>query len=261
MNSYSNSIRTVCRSGSKIRFAAFCCVYFLVGGSLTGQAQDVKRSVAGYDIGKVLHQDDFENNLAAWSIEQQAGGTSKIVSGKLEIEDAKGCTIWFRKKLEARVLIEYDIKMIDAGGPHDRVSDLNCFVMTVDPENPEDLLKNGSQRHGDFKNYHGLRLYYVGYGANNNSTARFRRYPGDGTRPVLPEHDLKRSHIPNQTRHVQIMSTKGRFLYLIDGKTVFDIKDPDPFVSGWFGFRTVRNHMTIDNFRVWQVNGAQPRKE
>jgi len=210
-----------------------------------------RRAVAKHAVEQLIHHDDFEDDLSSWAIEQSEGGTSQIRDGAQEIEDGKGCTIWFMEKLEAPVLSEYDIKMIEAGGPVDRVSDLNCFVMAIDRKNSDDLLKNGPQRGGDFKNYHGLRLYCVGHGANDNSTARFRRYPGDETRPVLPGHDLKASHIPNQTRHVQIISTKGRFLRLIDGKTVFDIKDPDPSTSGWFGFRTVRNHMTIDNFRVW----------
>ena len=103
---------------------------------------------------------------------------------------------------------------------------------------------------------HSLRLYYVGYGANQNKTARFRRYTGDGKRPLLPEHDLKRRHLPNRERRVQIISTKGEFKYLIDGELVFDVEDSEPYTQGWFGFRTVRNHMTIDNFRVYRISRA-----
>lgn len=113
--------------------------------------------------------------------------------------------------MQAPVLIECDIVMIDAGGRYDRLSDLNSFTMAIDPKNPDDLLAGGAQRGGSFKKYHHLRLYYVGYGANNNKTTRFRRYLGDGTRNVLSEHDLKGRHIPNQVRRVQIHSTRGKF--------------------------------------------------
>ncbi len=209
--------------------------------------------VAGRRVSKLLHSEDFDSDLGHWSVEQMPGGTATVHRGILEIDDAKGCTIWFRNKLSAPVLIEFDIKMIQDGGPHDRTSDLNSFTMAIDPQNPDDLLAGGDARGGSFKNYHPLRLYYVGYGANKNRTARFRRYAGDGSRPVLPEHDLERSHIPNQWRRVQILSTQGNYKYLIDDEVIFNVDDSDPYLSGWFGFRTVRNHMAIDRFRVWQL--------
>ena len=212
-----------------------------------------KRSIEGYQIGELLHRDDFQHGTENWAIEQMQGGKTFISKGVMEIDDAKGCTVWYRKVLTAPLLIEFDVKMIDTGGPNDRVSDLNSFTMAIDPKAPGDLFSNASTRDGSFKTYHGLKLYYVGFGANNNRTARFRRYVGDGTRPLLPQHDLKRSHLPNQWRRVQILSTNGEFKYLIDSERVFDIQDPEPYLSGWFGFRTVRNHMAIDRFRVWHL--------
>jgi hypothetical protein len=212
-----------------------------------------------YHVTELIHEDDFEVNASAWAVEQMEGGTTDVHYGVMEIEDAKGCTVWFRHRMSAPVLIEFDVKMIQGKGPFDRVSDLNSFTMAIDPENPDDILANGANRGGSFKNYHSLKLYYVGYGANNNKTARFRRYVGDGTRPVLPEHDLQRSHLPNQWRRVQILSTEGNYQYWIDGELVFDIHDPQPHTSGWFGFRTVRNHMMIDRFRVWRVEKSAPK--
>ena len=44
----------------------------------------------------------------------------------------------------------------------------------------------------------------------------------------------------------------GRIQYSRDGEVVFEFRDKDPFREGWFGFRTVRNHLRIDNFRVYQ---------
>ncbi len=206
-----------------------------------------------YRIQGLLHADDFDRDLSHWAVEQMPGGTTRLWHDTLEIEDAKGCTIWFRPKLQAPVLIEFDIKMIQAGGPYDRLSDLNSFTMAIDPEHPNDLFANSAKRGGRFPNYHGLRLYYVGYGANNNRTIRFRRYVGDGSRPVLPQHDLKGSHLPNQWRRVRILSTRDGYQYWIDEEQVYEVRDPAPYTSGWFGFRTVRNHMQIDRFRVWAL--------
>ena len=173
--------------------------------------------------------------------------------GRLEINDARGCTTWFKEKLSGPIAIEYEATLIKDGGKNDRVSDLNCFWMAIDPKHPDDLFKKSRERGGKFPNYHSLRLYYVGYGANNNKTTRFRRYPGDGTRPCLPEHDLRDQqflHTPNQTIKIRIVANGETIQYWRDGELVFDVKDPEPFTEGWFGFRTVRNHLVLDNFKV-----------
>lgn len=205
---------------------------------------------------KLLFEDDFDTDLSKWTVEQVTGGTSQIVDGKLEIDDKDGCTIWFNEKMSGDIKIKYDIVMIDEGGPNDRVSDLNCFWKAIDPENPDDILANSSSRTGLFSNYHSFRLYYVGYGARDNTTTRFRRYPGDGTRPLLPEHDLSDSIYMNKAnveRHVEIICKGNRTMYKVDDQTVFDFVDTIPFAEGWFGLRTVDNHMTVDNFKVYTL--------
>jgi hypothetical protein len=41
----------------------------------------------------------------------------------------------------------------------------------------------------------------------------------------------------------------------------FEMIDDTPYTSGWFGFRTVRNHMAIDNFRVTRLSKNLPASE
>ena len=204
---------------------------------------------------RLLYHDDFDADLSKWVVEQAIGGKVALNNGQLDINDAEGCTVWFRQKLSGAIMIEYEAVMIKEDGKYDRVSDLNCFWMAIDPKNPEDLFAN-KKRGGKFSNYHPLRLYYVGYGANNNKTTRFRRYTGDGKRPCLPEHDLKDRkflHTPNRSIKIQIISTGTGIRYLRDGEIVFDFKDKDPYTEGWFGFRTIRNHLRIDNFKVYRL--------
>ncbi len=211
----------------------------------------------------VLYQDDFNHDLSQWVVEQMPGGMTSIKDGQLDINDAEGCTVWFKRKLKGGIMIEYDAALMQQGGKYDRVSDLNCFWMATDPKNPEDLFAN-KKRGGRFTRYHPLRLYYVGYGANNNTTTRFRRYPGGGARPCLPEHDLrdkKFMHTPNKTLTIQIIADGSRIRYLRDGEIVFDFRDKNPFREGWFGFRTVRNHMRIDNFKVYQLFPGQNKRQ
>jgi len=207
-------------------------------------------------MGELVFLDDFENDLSQWVVEQMPGGTARVIDGKLDIDDAGGCTVWFKQKMGGSVLIEFDVSMVKESGANDRVSDLNFFWMASDPSNPSDFFANSAKRHGDFKNYHPLRLYYVGYGANDNTSTRFRRYPGDGSRPLLPEHDLsdpKFMNASNKTIHLQIIADGNRIGLKRDGDVVFDFFDKDPFQEGWFGFRTLKNHMRIDQFRVRRI--------
>ena len=205
---------------------------------------------------EILCQDDFEGDLSNWVVEQMPGGTVKVVDGKLEIEDAKGCTVWLKNKLTGSVMIEYEAFIIKKDGPFDRGSDLNCFWMAQDLKHFDDLFAGSQQRGGKFSNYDSLRLYYVGYGANHNGTTRFRRYIGTGERPVLPEHDLSDEKYMlkyNVPIKIQLIADGERIAYLRDGEVIYDVHDPDPYTDGWFGFRTVNNHMTIDNFKIYRM--------
>jgi len=213
--------------------------------------------------GELLASDDFAGDLSQWVVEQTPHGTTRLHDGQLEIDDGAGpgekggCTVWFRQKFSGPVMIEYEATLIQQGGPNDRVSDLNCFWMAADPQHPDDLFAGSAGRGGKFANYDSLRLYYVGYGANGNVTTRFRRYPGDGTRPLDPGKgellDARFMNVPNRTVRIQLIADGERVQFLRDGELIFDLTDPSPFREGWFGLRTVRNHMKVDNFRVYRL--------
>lgn len=202
---------------------------------------------------KLIHAEDFESNMDSWVVEQREGGKAEIKNEKLEINDASGCTIWFNKKLKGPIMIEYDTYIIKNGGPNDRVSDMNCFWMAKDMEYPENLFQNSKERGGKFSNYDSLRLYYMGVGGHHNTKTRFRRYVGNGERPLLPEHDFTNPDfllIPNQVYHIKIIAFNNTIQYYRDDILMVDYFDENPYTSGYFGFRTVNNHMTIDNFKV-----------
>ena len=149
------------------------------------------RTTARFEPGELLYQNDFAD-ASNWLVEQQPGGTVSVRDRTLVIDDAGGCTVWFRQELAAPVIITYEATVIDRGGLHDRVSDLNCFWMATDPAAPDGSVPaTTAKRTGAFADYDALRLYYVGCGGNANTTTRFRRYNGTGVRPLLPGHDLK----------------------------------------------------------------------
>lgn len=196
------------------------------------------------------------NDSSNWIIEQQPNGIVTVSEGKMEIIDAKGCTVWFKNKLEGNCKIVYNIVVIDDKGMYDRVSDMNCFWMVKDPNNPNDFFKESKQRAGLFPNYHHLKLYYVGYGGHDNSKTRFRRYDGNLDRPLLPEHDLsdkKFMIVANNKRHIEILVKDKYTCFKRDGEIIFEMNDTVPYTSGYFGFRTAENHMLIENFKVTKL--------
>ncbi|MGS0527242.1 DUF6250 domain-containing protein [Zobellia nedashkovskayae] len=87
----------------------------------------------------LMYLDSFELGLENWKVEQMPGGTVGLKDGKMEITDVSGCTVWLNKEFTGPLMITYEAYVIDEGGPQDRVSDLNCFWMAKDMENPDDF--------------------------------------------------------------------------------------------------------------------------
>ncbi len=185
-----------------------------------------------------------------WRIEQMPGGHVAIHDdNSVEIEDFAGCTVWLREKLTAPVEISYEVTVVARGGPHDRVSDVNCFWMAVDPRAPDGCpFGTGHRRTGKFSDYDSLFTYYVGMGGNENTTTRFRRYDGTAARPLLPEHDLQEKRFllePNRTYHIRLVARDGVAEFWRDGEKLFSFRDPAPLTSGWFALRTVKSHLIV----------------
>ena len=203
---------------------------------------------APYTLVQKLHADDFTHGLGQWRIELEKPGAVAAKNGVLSIDVPAGCTVWFRPELSGPVLIQYEAAAIQAGGPHDRVSDLNAFWMATDAT---------MVRSGKFADYNSLRTYYVGQGGNTNTTTRFRRYIGDPVlRPLLPEHDLGDPSVmlkPNVRQLIQLVAMGPRIQYWAAGRRIFDFNDPDPYTRGRFAFRTTQSHLEIRNFEVWRI--------
>ncbi|MBS2213088.1 hypothetical protein KEM09_16845 [Carboxylicivirga mesophila] len=200
-----------------------------------------------------LYGDEVLFDPAQWVVEQQPGGEVLFTEQGIEILDSSGCTVWFKHKLEGPLMIEYQVTMIDEQGPYDRVSDMNVFWMATDPIDSYNLFHAESQRFGQFRQYDRLNLYYVGCGGHNNTRTRFRRYNGTDNRPLEEAHDLSSSEVlltPNHKYTVQLIANKGHVQYIRDGKVIFDVKDSEPYTSGWFGLRTYKSHQLLSGLKI-----------
>ena len=203
-------------------------------------------------LAEVIASDDFTQGLSQWSIELAEPGTVRAVDGVLDIDVPAGATVWFKPKLSGRIAIEFDATAIAAGGPNDRVSDMNVFWMARNKDGLPTPFAH--PRSGKFEDYNTLLTYYVGLGGNSNSTTRFRRYIGDPvTRPLLPEHDLSNPEallIPNRKQKILLIADGSRIEFWRDGVRLLHYQDPEPYTYGWFAIRTVQSHLRIEHLRV-----------
>lgn len=190
-----------------------------------------------------------------WSVASESNDF-KVTSWSdtTEVVAPKGLTLWYDKMMSVPVVIEYDAYVVNEGKTGDRVSDLNCFWMaSLDGKDPRKVS-------GRFVDSYAMQLYYMGYGGNNNTTTRFRRYIGDKRgvedakhRPaILTEYtDAKHLNVANKWRHIRISADEqGRVTYEIDGEKLVDYVDPQPLTKGWFGLRTTESRLRMTNFKV-----------
>ena len=212
-------------------------------------------AVAAPKLGAVIASDEFKRGLDQWSIELEQPGSVRAADGALDIDVPAGATLWFKQELTAPAAIVFDATAVSAGGPNDRVSDMNTFWMATDKNGP--AAPFAQPRSGRFADYNDLLTYYVGLGGNANTTTRFRRYIGDPVdRPLLPEHDLSSPVallVPNKKQTIMLIAHGSRIEYWRDGVRLLHFDDRAPYTRGWFAIRTVRSHLRIQGLRVHRL--------
>ncbi|MFP3670090.1 DUF6250 domain-containing protein, partial [Priestia sp. SIMBA_032] len=107
-------------------------------------------------------------------------------SHALVLDSARGLTVWLNQRLTGHYEITFTRTVLDAGGPHDRVSDMNQFWIASKTQAQQRTAPFGGS--GRFSDYDTLDLYYAGVGGNDNTTTRFRHYNGTSSRPLLAEY-------------------------------------------------------------------------
>lgn len=146
-------------------------------------------------------------------------------------------------------MIEYRRKVVMNNGKNDRLSDLNQFWMATDPRR-----ENVFTRSGVFSEYDSLRLYYAGIGGNTNRSTRFRKYQGTGERTLLFDLQDERHLLqPNRNYLIQIVVYNGTTRFFVDDEPYFSFEDDAPLTEGYFGFRTVKSHQEVVDFKVYEL--------
>lgn len=196
---------------------------------------------------------------ATWIAEDETGGATLAERGDtLEITAPAGLTLWYATPLRGSYRILYEATVLVEGGPHDRLADLNCFWAASDPEHAEDFFARSEWRGGIFARYNSLDLLYVGYGGNENSTTRFRRYygqrfgaPADEVKPLIGEYtDAGHLLVANRPLRIEIAVTGDRTTYTVNGEELFSRKLAPGEGDGYFGLRLLSNRTRIVGFRI-----------
>ncbi|SEK61562.1 hypothetical protein SAMN05216359_102402 [Roseateles sp. YR242] len=225
-------------------------------------------------IARVQASDDFTNGLGQWKVEQQdSTGTVTASHGVLDIVQPSGATLWFKQRLTGNYEIRFIATPIPAtfGTTYvNRISDLNVFWnATVPGTASEDPTAVGYD--GTLAAYNPLHLYYVGFGANGNTTTRLRRYDGTAARPQITGYATTASAtaddkagamtpatslVANTPVNVRIVSRQATtanpatLQWYANDQLIFSYTDASPYLSGWFAFRTTTSHWQLRDFKV-----------
>lgn len=219
---------------------------------------------------EVIASDPFTQGLAQWQVEQEdATGTVTASGGVLDVVQPAGATLWFKQRLTGNYEIRFTATPIPftTGVFTDRISDLNMFwnatAANADPTT--------QTLDGKLASYTPLALYYVGFGANNNTTTRLRRYDGTDARPQLDGYaasgvatsEDKSGPMTAATGLVANAATKIRIVsraataadpltlkWYANDVLVFSYADAAPYASGWFALRTTSSHFQFRDFSV-----------
>lgn len=208
----------------------------------------------------------FPNNLFAGAddlskwIPEDSSGKLKMTSkdGVMDIVSPDGLTLWYDEKLTGDYEISYSIQVVMENGKYDRLSDMNCFWGAKDPQNLDDIHARAKWRHGVFKNYNTMNLFYVGQGGNENGTTRFRQYHGEyygvdaaKIKPVLGEYkDAAHLLKPNHWFNITIRASKGTTSYSCDGVEYFKKEVKEGETDGYFAIRLWINHVRVTDFKI-----------
>lgn len=227
------------------------CLLFIAGCSPeSGQDE------ASYQIGEILYEESFDAaDTTEWVVEAEKDIKLKdcFKDGALTLEAPGGITVWNKTKFSGDIMFEFEATAVDAGGEHDRVSDLNCFWMATDPESPDNFFERSAWRKGIFWRYYSLNLYYVGYGGHDNTKTRMRKYDASlpPPPPVIKEYtDAEHLITPNKRNKIRIVCSGSSVMYFFNDQKLFDFEDERPYKEGYFGFRTTNSHIRVEDFKV-----------
>ncbi|HEY1130662.1 MAG TPA: DUF6250 domain-containing protein [Roseateles sp.] len=214
--------------------------------------------------------DDFRAGLTRWRLEaEDPRAVVTAEKGVLDIATPAGLSLWWREPLSGDYAIRFTALALPApisAGPHaGRLSDLNMFWNALEADGSAPY-----PRSGKFAGYDGLPTYYVGFGANANTTTRLRLYDGSQRRllagfadgPMAEPGELPMTSttrlLTDKPISIEIVSRQPtaadpiHLRWSAGSNEVFTRADPNPRLHGYFALRTTASRLQIRDFQILQ---------
>lgn len=212
--------------------------------------------------------DDFRTGLTRWRLEaEDERAVVTAQGGVLDIATPAGLSLWWREPLSGDYAVRFTAVALPApatAGEHaGRISDLNMFWNALEADGSEPY-----PRSGKFAGYDTLPTYYVGFGANANTTTRLRHYTGSarqllagyadgpmaepGEAPMTPQARLHTGK-PLSIEIVSRQPTPADPVHLrwaADSNDIFTRADAHPRLHGHFALRTTASRLQIRDFQI-----------
>jgi hypothetical protein len=214
--------------------------------------------------------DDFRSGLARWRLEaEDPRAVVTAADGVLDIATPAGLSLWWREPLSGDYAIRFTAVALPApasAGQHaGRLSDLNMFWNALEADGGEPR-----PRSGRFAGYDTLPTYYVGFGANANTTTRLRHYTGSERRLLTGYADGAIAEPGEQpmTRETRLQAGKPISVEIVsrqptvadpvhlrwraDSNELFTRADANPRLHGYFALRTTASRLQIRDLQILQ---------
>jgi hypothetical protein len=218
---------------------------------------------AGRGSGRLRMEEDFSRGLADWWTE--GGETHWIEAGRLhmkadnpKIEGGGAATAWWRLPHPADFDLTLDAHVVSSSI---EANNINLFFCYSDPAGKPLFDTRESRRTADYNLYHQLNGYIVTFlndakgegGRNQDGSAkarvRIRRNPGF---QLLNETFTKQCRA-GVTYQLSLSKRGGHIRFAVDGETLLEADDPEPWQGGLLGLRTYRTFLWWDNLRLTPV--------
>jgi hypothetical protein len=214
--------------------------------------------------------DDIRSGLARWRLEaEDPRAVVTAADGVLDIATPAGLSLWWREPLSGDYAIRFTAVALPApasAGQHaGRLSDLNMFWNALEADGGEPR-----PRSGRFAGYDTLPTYYVGFGANANTTTRLRHYTGSERRLLTGYADGAIAEPGEQpmTRETRLQAGKPITVEIVsrqptvadpvhlrwraDSNELFTRADANPRLHGYFALRTTASRLQIRDLQILQ---------
>ncbi len=182
-------------------------------------------------------------------------GRLRMRADNLTIEGGGAATAWWKVPHPADFDLTLEAQVISSAM---EANNINFFFCYSDPAGRPLYETRDSRRNADYNLYHPLQGYIVTFlnsadgeggrhpDGSTKARVRIRRNPGF---KLLNETFVKQCRA-GITYHLLLAKRAGHIRFAVDGETLLEADDPEPWKGGLLGLRTFRTDLWWDNIQI-----------